>query len=138
MGARCKNLSCFVRSTGPVMFPRGILWNLHKTFISVRSKKKRKRETSFNKTFAPITLCCYWKFIYSRIVCNEFALHVHFAKNESLPMLLYYIKKDSLLHDESEDFGNNLHVSLLSWVYMYAIPSLSSKIYLQAIALKLV
>lgn len=43
-------------------------------------------------------------------------------------MLLYYIKQDSLLHDESEDLGNNLHVSLLSWVYMYAVPSSSSKI----------
>lgn len=46
-----------------------------------------------------------------KIVCNKFALHVHFAKNESTPMPSCYLKKDRLLSNESEDFGKNLHVS---------------------------
>lgn len=129
MGVRCKNFFCFVRSIGFVMFLRGIFWNFYKIFILVRSKKKRKREIFFNKIFVFIILCCYWKFIYLRIVCNEFVLYVYFVKNESLLMFLYYIKKDSFLYDESEDFGNNLYVFLLFWVYMYVIFSLSFKIY---------
>lgn len=63
------------------------------------------------------------------IVCNKFALHVHFAKNKNIPMPSCYLKKDSLPSNESEDFGKNLHVSWLSWVYVYDIPNLGSKIY---------